>query len=104
MKNLFVGCRVRVVQNGFDVAPGIEQFLGKVGIITKELDLFERMRAKLLFKATLAWEVVMEGGVMIYADSPCLEPILPSGHTASTETHEECMTRLRQGIVDELST
>lgn len=102
MKNLFVGCKVRIVQNGFDIAPGVAPFLNKVGIITAKVDSFKQQYIKYFYGASVAWEVFVEGGTTIYADSPCLEPILPSGHTASTETHEQCMARLRQGVVDEL--
>ena len=103
MKNLFVGCRVRVVANGYDVAPGVAQYLGRVGIITAKVTPFQHMLIRLNYGASVEWEVCLEGGVPLFADSPCLEPILPSGHTASTETHEQCMARLRQGVVDELS-
>ena len=102
MKNLFVGCKVRVVQNGFNISPGVEPYIGKIGIITAKLDAFQNALMRLRYGANVHWEVLLEGGVPLYADSPCLEPILPSGHTASTETHEQCMERLRKGVVDEL--
>lgn len=102
MKNLFVGCKVRIVKNGAHIPDVSIPFLGKVGIITQRLSLFEHMHLRIVAGAYVEWEVLVEGGYAIYADSMCLEPILPSGHTASTETHEECMERLRKGVVDEL--
>ena len=46
MKNLFVGCKVRIVQNGFDIAPGVAPFLNKVGIITAKIDPFRQQYIK----------------------------------------------------------
>lgn len=105
MKNLFVGCKVRVVQNGMPIPPEFLPFIGKVGIITMELGLYQQGLLQRLFYSKVKWEVVLEGGLgQIYADSPCLEPILPSGHTAASESHEEFMTKAREGIIDVIPT
>lgn len=102
MKKLYVSLKVRLVANGYEVSPNVTALIGKVGIITKKLDFHERARMILMYGAKVEWEVLVEGGHAIYSRSECLEPILPSGFTASTESYEECMERLRKGVVDEL--
>lgn len=102
MKNLYVSLKVRVVKNGMEVPKSVEQHIGKVGIITGKLSGMEKLSIWAIYRANVDWEVLLEGGVPLVAASECLEPILPSGFTRSTETHEEFMERVRKGVTDEL--
>jgi len=85
MAKFFLGQRVRIVR-----AAHIEN-VGKCGRITKLFVMRRRSAAMVDMTGPGDWS---------YTDD--LEPILPSGHTASTESFQELMDRLNTQRVEKV--
>jgi hypothetical protein len=90
MKNLFIGCRVRIVGSWCGIGPSPAGQEGRIR---------DRGAYGLYSLREYEWSVEVGGGRCIAADSEDLEPIEPP-HEASDYAFRELMDRLKAGEVE----